>query len=131
MGCRDWERGSSLVEVLLAGLVLSMVATTLINGALGAVRMTRRAGQMPAAAALARAVTEELRLRPFADPQYAADGTPRNWCPPGCPPGVAEVAVQVDMPPGFPPGLKRVTVRVYRPGESAPAARMVSYVRER
>lgn len=119
------RRGSILLEVLLAGLVLSLAAAAVLTAMLGAGRSTRRAGAYSAAAALGQAVLAEIRLYPAGDRRLEPGEW--DWCPPDCPERVDRVAVAVSQPGHLPAGVRRVTVSVYRAGMAEPV-QVVSYV---
>ncbi|HEY8346217.1 MAG TPA: hypothetical protein VIL07_02945 [Symbiobacteriaceae bacterium] len=123
---RAGDRGSVLMEVLVVGTLLSVLAAALLASFLGADRTARRAGGYVSAAAVGQAVIEEVRLIPRGDPRLE-DGT-WNWCPPACPEGIDEVQVEVKSLPGLPESLRKVTVTVRRTGVTNPV-RVISYVR--
>lgn len=119
------HRGSILLAVLLAGVVLSLVAAALLTAAVGAGRTSRRAGEYGAATALAQAVIAEVRLYPAGDPRLEQGEW--DWCPPECPDRVDRVTVSVSRAAGQPEGVRRVTVSVYRTG-IPDSVQVVSYV---
>jgi len=118
--------GSVLLEVLLAGTILSLVAASLLVALLGADRSARRAGQYTAATALAQSVIAEVRLYGPADPRLEP-GT-WEWCPPECPDRVDRVLVAVSAQEERPESLRRVAVSVFRAGVDEPV-QVISYVR--
>lgn len=118
-------RGSALLEVLVAGAVLSLVGTALFLALLGANRSVKGAGQYTAGAALGQTIIEEMRLYPAADPRLATGSW--EWCPPDCPERVDRVLVEVESPAGLPDTLRRVTVSVFRSGRAEPV-QVISYV---
>jgi hypothetical protein len=114
------------MEVLLAGVVLSLVGAALFATLLGAERSARRAGQYAAAAALAQSVIEEMRLYGAADPRLEPGRW--DWCPPECPDRIDRVLVEVAVQSDLSESLRRVAVSVYRTGLAEPV-QVVSYVR--
>lgn len=119
------SRGSVLLEVLLAGVVLSLAASALLAALLGAGRSVRRAGEFTAATALAQSVIAEVRLLPSGDPRLEPGEW--DWCPPDCPDRADRVRVAVSAADSLPETVRRVTVSVYRKGIDDPV-QVVSYV---
>lgn len=121
------RRGSIMLEILLASVIIGLVAAGLLTALLGANRSARQAGQYAAAAALAQSIIEEMRLLPAGDPRLEPGAW--DWCPPECPPRIRQVTVVVGQPAGFPEKLYRVEVLVERTGSELPV-QVISYVRK-
>lgn len=120
------SRGSVLLEALLVGVILSLVATGLLASILGADRSARQAGQYAAASALGESIIEEMRLLPAGDERLEAGEW--EWCPPDCPEGIDRAQVAVEAPADLPETARRVTVSLFRTGAERPV-QVVSYVR--
>jgi len=120
-------RGTILLEVLLAGVILSLIGAALFAALLGANRSVKRAGQYTAATALGQSIIQEMRLYPAADPRLAP-GT-WEWCPPACPERVERALVEVEIPADLPETLRRITVSIFRTGVDEPV-QVISHVRQ-
>lgn len=122
------SRGAVMMEILLVGVVLSLISAALLASLLGAERTTRRAGHYMAAVSLGESIIESLRLEPDLN---AGDFT---WCPGQntCPEGIETVQVEAEPVSGNPDDdLMRVTVRIARTGREAQnVVQVVSYVRQ-
>lgn len=119
--------GSIMLEVLLSGVLLSLLAASLFTALLGADRSTRKAGQYTEATALGQSVIEEMRLMPLGDPRLEPGSW--DWCPPECPTRIDRAQVEVELPTLPPQTLRRVTVSIFRTGVDEPV-QVVSYVRK-
>ena len=120
-GYRD-ERGSSLVEVTVAMVVLTLAifpVVAMLEAGLGA---ANAAGRHDAARALANEKIEEAGALPYSRPGGAADSVVERYAPPG-PPDAAEgpfsytvrtqfVEAGLEEPAPLPTGQMRLAVTV-------------------
>lgn len=124
------SRGAVIMEVLVVGVVLSLISATLLASLLGADRTTRHAGHYLAAAALGESIVEQFRALPTNDDLLCGR---REWTPTESleiPDWVAGIEVTVAQPAGQPENLRRVAVEIRRKGqEEQNPVQVVSYVR--
>ncbi len=123
-GDRGRRAGLSLVETLVALVILAVVLLPLILGFTQALVTTNQSSITAAAANIARETMEELKQ---VDYGYLVSRE-REERPMGSHASFFEVQVEVTVVRDDPvAGLKRVTVSVYRTGSSTPVTMLTSY----
>lgn len=122
MGRLARETGSSLVEVTVAMVVLTLAVLPLAGMLESGLRAATSPGEHDAARALANEKFEEVRALPYSRPGAAADSAVERYTPPG-PPDTSEGGFDVSVrtafvderlsgPAGSPTGQMRVEVSV-------------------
>ena len=137
-------RGFTLIEVMIAMAVLSVVATTVLGGILYALGEARRGYNRAQAAAWVQSELDFLRVQGYgipitATPRRVPDTTnPQNdpttgYFPdygvlsePRIPDGFYQAEIEVTTVAGVP--LKQLTVRLYQTAGSTPYTILASYV---
>ena len=119
-------RGMTLVEVLVALIILSVVLLPIMLGFSQALIATSNSSITAAAASIAREKAEELKSKQFEEldsqPRETRDLNPED--------GFFEVAVTIETvrpDDAAHSGLKKAEVSVYRAGGSAPVSGITTY----
>jgi prepilin-type N-terminal cleavage/methylation domain-containing protein len=81
-GANGGERGYSLVEVLVAIVILSLAILPMVGMFDAALRAATLGGNYDKARALANEKLEEIRALPYSDPSGAADSVTEMYPPP-------------------------------------------------
>lgn len=120
------ERGLTIVEVLVALIILSVVLLPIVLGFSQALIATSNSSITAAASSIAREKAEELKARQFEEldsqPREPRDLNPED--------GFFEVAVTIETvrpDDAAHSGLKKADVSVYRAGGSDPVAGITTY----
>lgn len=136
-GRRADESGTSLVEVMVAVVVLALAIIPMVGMFEAGLRAATTSGDYDAARALANAKLEEARALPYDRPGGAADSAVELYAPPGPPDGAegglvysvrtAFVDGELSRPSGSPEtGQMLVEVEVSWDGGSYVTAGVVS-----
>ena len=94
------ETGSSLVEVSVAMVVLTLAIIPMVGMLEAGLRAATTSGEYDAARALANEKLEEVRALPYSRPGDASDSAVERYAPPG-PPDVTEGDLSVSVRTAF------------------------------
>jgi hypothetical protein len=94
------ETGSSLVEVSVAMVVLTLAVVPLVGMLEAGLRAATSSGEYDAARALANEKLEEVRALPYSRPSGAADSAVERYAPPG-PPNATEGDLNLSVRTAF------------------------------
>jgi Tfp pilus assembly protein PilV len=111
------ETGSSLVEVTVAMVVLTLAVVPVAGMLESGLRAATSPGEHDAARALANEKLEEVRALPYSRPGAAADSAVERYAPPG-PPDTSDGGFDVSVRTAF------VDERLSGPAGSPPTGQM-------
>lgn len=109
--------GSSLVEVSVAMVVLTLAVIPMVGMLEAGLRAATASGEYDAARALANEKLEEVRALPYSRPGGASDSAVERYAPPG-PPDVTEGDLGVSVRTAF------VDEELSNPADSPPTGQM-------
>lgn len=115
---RAGEAGSSLVEVSVAMVVLTLAVLPMVGMLEAGLRAATASGELDAARALANERLEEARALPYNRPGGASDSAVERYAPPG-PPDATEGDLTVSVRTRF------VDERLLGPANSPPTGQML------
>ena len=124
---RSGERGFTLLEVMIAMILLSATVVIMTQGFMAAMSRAGETGNHSAGAAWTQAMIDYLRNQGYGVTGYWSETPSSCTAPKPCLPTAFSSAV-IEVTTTGTPGLKQINVTLFRQGATAPFLAVTTYV---